>query len=63
MQTYTKKSNNLILKLIILLLIIANVSIIAINFSNAKKEDEITYFTGEILKPNHRLEHTYEKRI
>ena len=53
MQTYTKKSNNLILKLIILLLIIANVSIIAINFSNAKKEDEITYFTGEILKPNH----------
>lgn len=53
MQTHTKKSNNLILKLIILLLIIANVSIIAINFSNAKKEDEITYFTGEILKPNH----------
>lgn len=53
MQTYTKKSNNLILKLIILLLIIANASIIAINFSNAKKEDEITYFTGEILKPNH----------
>lgn len=53
MQTYTKKSNNLILKLIILLLIIANVSIIAINFSNAKKTEETTYFTGEILKPNH----------
>ena len=53
MQTHTKKSNKLLLKIIILLLIIANVSVIAIKFSNAQKKEETTYFTGEILKPNH----------
>ena len=53
MQTHTKKTNNITLKIIILLLIIANASVIAIKFSNAKKEEEQTYFTGEILKPNH----------
>lgn len=52
MQTHTKR-NNITLKLIILLLIIANVSVIAINFSNAQKKDEKTYYTGDILKPNH----------
>ena len=42
-------------KTIIIILLLANVAIIATKFSNAHQKDELKnkYYTGEILKPNH----------
>lgn len=44
-----------IFKIIIALLLIINVAVIAVKFSNAQKDDDQskTYYTGDILKPNH----------
>lgn len=48
-------TKNKFLKTIIIILLIANVAIIATKFSNAHQKDEIKnkYYTGEVLKPNH----------
>ena len=48
-------TKNKFLKTIIIILLLANVAIIATKFSNAHQKDELKnkYYTGEILKPNH----------
>ena len=61
-HAYTK-----MLKTIIILLVIINVAVIAIKFSNAQKESDQTktYYTGDILKPNHSanlVDYAYEKQ-
>lgn len=44
-----------IFKIIIVILLIANIAVLTNRFSNSNKEDnnEKKYYTGEILKPNH----------
>ena len=48
-------TKNKFLKAIIIVLLIANVAIIATKFSNAHQKEELKnkYYTGEVLKPNH----------
>lgn len=66
MQKQDGTNKNNFLKLIIIVLLLANVAIIATKFSNAHQKDnaKTKYYTGEILKPNHSanlLDHVDKK--